>query len=114
VQENEELRRQLQELYQLFIRREDEVETLADHADRLQLEDSCFVRLLRIYSRHERHISTGTHRLPTRDERHSGETLKWLLMHVAMLQGYRSRCVIVQRPRIMPNCRMVYASRSRS
>jgi hypothetical protein len=85
--ENEELRRQLEELDQLLIQREDEVETLIDHADRLQLEDSlCFVRLLRIFSRYERHIFTGTHRLPTKDERHSGETLKWLLMHVVMLQ----------------------------
>jgi predicted RNase H-like nuclease (RuvC/YqgF family) len=88
--ENEELRRQLEERDQLLIQRENEIETLADRADRLQLEGSShFVRLLRICSRHERHISTGTHRLPTRDEtrRHSGETLKWLLMHVAMLQG---------------------------
>ncbi|KAJ8580612.1 hypothetical protein M405DRAFT_938673, partial [Rhizopogon salebrosus TDB-379] len=36
--ENEELRRQLEERNQLLIQREDEVETLADHADRLQLE----------------------------------------------------------------------------
>jgi hypothetical protein len=36
--ENEELRRQLEERDQLLIQREDEVETLADHADRLQLE----------------------------------------------------------------------------
>jgi hypothetical protein len=36
--ENEELRRQLEECDQLLIQREDEVETLADHADRFQLE----------------------------------------------------------------------------
>jgi chromosome segregation ATPase len=36
--ENEELRRQLEERDQLLIQREDEVETLTDHADRLQLE----------------------------------------------------------------------------
>jgi hypothetical protein len=36
--ENEGLRRQLEERDQLLIQREDEVETLADHADRLQLE----------------------------------------------------------------------------
>ncbi|KAJ8589885.1 hypothetical protein M405DRAFT_881365, partial [Rhizopogon salebrosus TDB-379] len=58
--ENEELYRQLEALDQLLIQREDEVETPADRADRLQLEDPLyFVRLLRIFSRYERHISTG-------------------------------------------------------